>query len=103
MDKKSFFNSIKLKSEDFKLPTGDVVKLFELTAGQREKVFEELEANKVVRAQARIVALSCDSFTEEDIDQLLNLPGELLTNMADVVSRLSGMDGESQKKTNKQS
>lgn len=91
MDKKQFFSSIQLKSEKFTLPTGDEIELHELTAGDRDKVLPDHKEGSTAKAQARMVALCCPDFSEEDIPSLLKLPAELLDNMANVVVKLSGL------------
>lgn len=91
MDKKAFFSSIQLKSEQFTLPTGDVIELRELTSGDRDRVLPDYKEGSTAKAQARMVALCCPDFSEEDIPSLLKLPAVLLDEMANVVVRLSGL------------
>lgn len=99
MDKKAFFSSIKLKSEKFTLPTGDVIELRELTSGDRDRVLPEYKESGTSKAQAKMVAICCPEFSEEDIPELMKLPAGLLDSMANVVVRLSGLlQGQDEKK-----
>lgn len=98
MDKKKFFSSLTLKSEIFKLPNGQEIIFQELKAGERQKIYDDFKSDNVFLGQVRMVAMSCPDFDEDDIPQLSNLSATLINDMSDVVSRLSGMTDETQKK-----
>lgn len=98
MDKSKFFESVKLKTEPFELPTGEAIEFRELTAGQRQAVFQAYKTEDAATAQAKLVVFGCGEFEEKDIKSLLGLPGDLLQSMAEVVMRLSGLSGDDPKK-----
>ena len=96
MDKQTFLaQNGTLKTCDVPLPSGDTVQVRELTVRERGKLRELTD--DPVTAQARIVALGCP-ILEGDAEAIMDLPGKMVSDMADAILRLSGlMDDESPK------
>lgn len=84
------FVGCELKSCAFELPNGKTLQLRELTAKERGKL-REITDGDMIEAQAKIVILGCDLLSDDDLEKLVNLPGSLLTDMADKVLLLSGL------------
>ena len=97
MDKKSFFDSCKRKTVTYAMPDGNEVNLLELTLEQRGKL-QEMVKSDPIKAQAAIVAMSCDVLDESDIDNLMQLPGTVINDMADTVLGISGLADEEEEK-----
>lgn len=84
------FAGCELKSVEYELPNGNKLTLRELTAKGRGKL-RAIADGDVIEAQAQIVALGCDQLGDEDVEGLLELSGDLLSDMADKVLSLSGL------------
>lgn len=90
MDATQFFSNYAARKTLFDLPDGGQIELRELSLGQRSKVLDELRKD-AIRGQAAVVAESCPLFTAQDIDKLLDMPGQLIADMAAVVLEISGL------------
>ena len=86
----TLFDGCGLKTAEHKLPNKKIIILRELTARERGKLREIAEGD-LVAGQAKIVILGCDVLSDGDLDQLQDLPGSLLSKMADVILNLSGL------------
>lgn len=97
MDKSKFLNSFKPKSATHKLPDGSEISINELTLEQRGKLMAAAKKDAMA-AQALVVCMGCDMFTETDIKDVSALSGEIVTSIADAILDLSGLsDGDARK------
>ena len=86
----NLFDGCELKTAEHDLPNDKIIILRELTARERGELREIAEGD-LVAGQAKIVILGCDALNDGDLDQLQDLPGSLLSKMADVILNLSGL------------
>ena len=94
MDKNSFLSAFKKNSVGYTLPSGEIVVLYELTAGQRSKLNEVIR-EKPDNIQIAVVAMSLDFCADDDFETVGAIPSKYIEEMAEKVLSLSGyMDVE---------
>lgn len=96
MDKVQFFSAFAPQAGEYPLPDGQVLPIRELTLGERGRLHKAAESNPI-QAQALIVAMGCELFDENDIEQIQGLPGDLVSGIADAILDLSGLGGDAEK------
>jgi len=96
MDKHTFLSNFAPKVELYELPGGDTIELQELTLEQRGKLHAAAKADPI-EGQALIVCMGCKMFTEADIQDVKQLPGDLVTDIADAIIELSGLSEDAEK------
>ncbi len=96
MDKHTFLSNFAPKKEVFSLPGGDSIEIQELTLEQRGKLHAAAKADPI-EGQALIVCMGCVMFAEADIQDVKQLPGDLVSDIADAVLELSGLSEDAEK------
>lgn len=91
MNKNEFFEKYKTDEIAFKMPDGETIPLFGLTLEQRAEVRRRVDTDPII-AEAYMVAMSCPLFSEEDIDAIKALPGDLVSRMSSRILKISGFD-----------
>ena len=89
MDKNTFLNSFSKNSVGYALPSGELVQLYELTAGQRGKLNNIIQKNPN-DAQLAIVAMSLDFCADDDLSVVSAIPARYIEEMSDKVLEISG-------------
>jgi len=96
MDKHTFLSNFAPKTQEHTLPGGDTIEIQELTLEQRGKLHATAKADPI-EGQALIVCMGCVMFTEADIQDVKQLPGDLVSDIADAVLALSGLAEDAEK------
>lgn len=95
MDKSAFFKAAGLRSAEYEFE-GHTLTLFELSAGNREALFEKCSGKGSHYIAALTVALSCKEFDLDDVETLLeSVRPEVLMEMSEKVYLLSGISEDS--------
>jgi len=93
MDKHSFLSSYAPKKESYKLPDGEEIAISELTLKQRGKLHVAAKKDPI-DAQALVVCMGCSLFEESDLDAVKDMPGDLISDIADAILSLSGLSDD---------
>ena len=97
MDKSKFLASFKPKSSSHKLPDGEEITIHELTLEQRGKLMAAAKKD-AMSAQALVVCMGCELFTEADLKDVCKMSGEIVTQIADAILDVSGLsEGDARK------
>jgi len=96
MNKSQFLKSFAPKSKEIDID-GNKVTVNELSLVQRGKLHAAANDDPV-RGQALIVCMGCALFTEDDLDDVMGLSGEVVTILADAVLAVSGLSTEEAEK-----
>lgn len=95
MDKSAFFKAAGLRSTSYEFE-GHTLTLNELSAGNREVLFEKCSGKGSHYIAALTVALSCTDFNTDDVDTLMDsVRPEVLMEMSELVYKISGVTEES--------
>lgn len=96
MNKSEFLKSFAPKSKEIDID-GHKVIVNELSLVQRGKL-HSIASSDPIRGQALIVCMGCPTFTEDDIDDVMGMSGEVVTILADAVLSVSGLSTEEAEK-----
>ena len=96
MNKSQFLKSFEPKSKEIDID-GSKVTVSELSLVQRGKL-HAIANTDPIRGQALIVCMGCDLFTDDDLDDVMGLSGEVVTMLADAVLEVSGLSTEDAEK-----
>ena len=97
MDKHTFLSSFAPKKGVYELPNGETLDISELTLEQRGKLHQAAK-NDPIQAQALVVCMGCALFDESDIKDVKQMPGDLISEIADGILALSGLAEEDAEK-----
>lgn len=82
---------MKFKTLDLEI-NGEVFKLQEISARQRQELFNAYKGEAdPIEAQAKSIQMGCSNFKDKSLDEVLDMPGTIFTDLADAVMKLSGL------------
>jgi len=91
MDKQTFLaQASTLRTALVAMRDGSEVEVRELTVRERGKLRDVIGGENPADAQAQIVAMGCP-LLEGDAEAVMDLPGGLVSAMADMILKLSGL------------
>lgn len=89
MSKDKFLAAFQTKTQKYKFRNGYEITLRGLSVGEREKLMGF--ADKPSQAQAFMVTAVCDDISDNDIDAVMALPGDQVSEITDIIMALSGL------------
>jgi hypothetical protein len=96
MDKQAFFSAYAPKKEAYSLPDGGEIEISELTLKQRGRLHASAKTDPI-EAQALVVCMGCALFDDGDLEAVQGMPGDLITDIADAILSLSGLNEDAEK------
>lgn len=98
MSKTDLLKALKPKQEEIEV-NGMTVAISGLTVGQRKK-FYDASKEDLFHAQALVVCMGCAEFTEDDVEEVLQLDSQSITELADAILKKSGLSDDEDEEKN---
>lgn len=98
MNKSDFLSALKPQTDTIEV-NGMTVTVAGLTVGQRRK-FYDVSKEDLFQAQALVVCMGVPDLTEDDIESVLELDSQYITQVADAILKKSGLSGDEDEEKN---